>query len=129
VALQQRISFTNQRFAGQVLVRQLLDDSGESLTVVPLAIGEADELGVQIAEKMDRLNRVVGSVDAPLELGPEVFDGVDADAAFGVAFSMVDYLVNVVNIQPGVRLQRVSEHRRALLHMGAYDWVDRWFEA
>lgn len=80
------------------------------MSIVLLAVVEPEAFGIQIAEKMERLNRNMRPFDALVEERPEVFEAVRVDVAFCVALRMVDYLVSVFRVQADKRCKRIGEY-------------------
>jgi hypothetical protein len=66
---------------------------------------------------MERLDADVGATDRPLEQAPGMFEAIRVDVAFGIAFGMVDHVVNVLPVQPCVRRQRIRIDSRTGFHI------------
>jgi len=118
------------RLAGQFLVSQSPSDDlrkrqGEASAVIVLAFVVAERLFVQIAEQMERLNTYVGSFQSALQQRPEILNSVRVDIAVYVAFGVIDYLMNVIGIQPVVRTPRIAENVRAAFNEFAHDALKR----
>lgn len=73
-------------------------DGGEEALLVAIlifAVIEAESRLVQVAEKVEGLDRNVGAFDRPLQQRPKVFQTVGMDMGAHVAFRMVNDVVRV----------------------------------
>src|ERR1700724_1484652 len=92
---------------GQALADHAGRRAEEAHAVGHLAVVEPEGLLIQVAEEVERLDADVGSFDRALEERPEVFQIVGVDLALGVAFGMVDDLVDIVLAEFVVGRQRI----------------------
>lgn len=87
--------------------------------ILHLAIVQAEGDFIDVPSKMFGRDVMPSSDHAPLEDGPDRFDGVRVDAAFGVlAFAVVDAaMVEPKAVQPVVALRLIRADQRTGLHM------------
>lgn len=102
---------------GEATALNLLHRPNEPLSVVVLALVEAEGLFVQIPEQVEWLHAHVGATDGPLEQRPEVFHPVRVDLALGVALGVIDDVVRVIRAQVVVAFQIVGVDARAVLDL------------
>ena len=77
---------------------------------------ESVRRGVEIAVKVERLNRMMSAVDRALEQTPEVFEAVRVDSPVDKRLCVVDHFMDVLAFQPIVRLQGIRVDGRASGH-------------
>src|ERR1019366_4985623 len=68
----------------------------EELNVRHIAVIEPKRLLVHIPEQMERLDRNVGSVEAPLQERPEILKPVRVNVSLDISYSVADYLLLAV---------------------------------
>src|SRR6266508_5530112 len=112
-----QLRLPGERLVGQPAPGRGAEHDEEPVQVGQLALVVGEGAFVQVPEQMPRLDGDVGAVQSPLEQGPEVLDPVDVHTAFDVLLGVVDNLVHVLVVEPGVGQQRVAVDHGALLNV------------
>jgi hypothetical protein len=103
--------------AGYLVIREALSEDVARNTLEASAVMEqlaevvSENLLIQIAEQMERLDTNVRSLESALEETPKVFQAVRVNLAINVPLGMVNHAVRVIAAQTFIGLQSVSEQR------------------
>ena len=116
-----RAVLAGQVMIGQTFTDDLRNDCAEAVAVIHVfAIVIPKGLFVQVAKEMERLDADIGSFQAALQEGPEIFDSVSVDVPVYLALGMVDHLMNVVLFEAVVSDPRIAEYIRSASHVLAH---------
>ncbi len=88
-----------------------------------LAVIKAEHLLIEIAEKMERLNRHIRAMQLPLYQTPEVFNRIRVHLAAHVFNGMVNYFMLKVLVESDIRPESVSVKRRANFDVLTNQWL------
>jgi hypothetical protein len=113
-----RFADADQFGVGKAFADNLRDSHGEPIGVVHvLPIIKSERLFIQIPKQVVRLYAHIGSVDSTLEQCPKILAGISVYLPVHVGYSVVDYLVGKLTVQPLVGLQRVAVQRGTSFHV------------
>jgi hypothetical protein len=104
---------------GETLADDALEGEREAGGVGATALVEPEALLVQVAEQVERLDGYVGAFDGALQEAPEVLAAIGMHVPVNVALGVVDHVMGVVRVQPGVGQEGVSVESRAGLNVVA----------
>ncbi len=82
----------------------------KSPLVVVFALVKPKRLFIEIPEQMKRLNVYIGSFQRAFQERPKVFKPVSVDVSFGIALSVIDYVVDVFTRKLVVGIQSIREN-------------------
>jgi hypothetical protein len=81
------------------------------------AIVVAEHLLIEVAEKMERFDAHVGSVQSALQEAPEILKAVSVDATVNVPYRVINDLMHILGIKADVGVHRVGIERSARLYV------------
>lgn len=104
---------------GEATARDGFEGAQEPAPVVHLAVVEAEDLLVEVAEKVERLDADIGALEAALQEAPEVLDAVGVGVPPDVLGRVVDDAVDVLLLEAVVGRECVGVDAGARLDGGA----------
>jgi len=86
-------------------------------SVITRSVVEPERLFVNVAEQVERLDADIGAVDAPLEETPKILQAVRMDGTVHVGLGVVNSLVEIIAVQPFIRLESVGVDGRTKFYI------------